>query len=265
MAAGEFMLRQRRLEAAIDHWERAVRLQADLLGAHQRLAMVFQRQGDTRRAVREYLAIARILQARGDQRQALRVCEAALRLDPGNEDVLTAMELVRYGAEAFEEEDEVGAEELPREGDDAAIAAAIRQMAAIFESERVPEAPEAASVGPVEAARRRAQEQLAEEIFRDEEDEELMYGMAGGRMSKLERDALLGQGIDFESRGQRRQAIQCYQQAVDGGLDLPAIYFTLGMLYLDEGNKNEARHHMARAARDPVYEQAAVLALGKAE
>ena len=258
MAAGEFMLRDRRLSAAIDHWERAIRLQADLLGAHQRLAMVFQRQGDVRRAVREYLAIARILQARGDEAQALRVCEAALRLDPGNVDVLTAIELVRYGEAAFDDDDPHIMAPLP-EDDEAAIADTIRQMAAVFESER--DGPAKAPDSPVVAARHLAQEQLAEEIFREEADDELMYGAADGQMSKLERDALIGQGIDFESRGRRVEAIACYEQAVAGGLDIPAVYFVLGLLYLDLGNIERGRRAMSRAARAAVYRAPAQAAL----
>ena len=50
MAAGEILLRQRDLDTAIANWQRAVRLNPGLLGAHQRLATVFQRQDDIKAA-----------------------------------------------------------------------------------------------------------------------------------------------------------------------------------------------------------------------
>jgi tetratricopeptide (TPR) repeat protein len=106
MAVGELKLRQRRLDEAIYSWQRAVRLEPGLLGAHRRLAMVFQRQGNIIAAVREYLAIARALQMRGESDKALEMCRAALRLDPDNEDVRVAMHLVTHGEKALAEEPE---------------------------------------------------------------------------------------------------------------------------------------------------------------
>lgn len=258
MAAGELQLRQRRLEEATANWERAVRLEPGLLGAHRRLATVFQRQGNVKAAVREYLAIARTLQMRGEPNKALQMCRAALRLDPENEDVMMAMELVRRGEAALGVEEEAAAAPEPaaaQEGEDE-MAETVRQIAEVFEEERrswqaEQEPPEPDD--PVTAAVRRAQNELAEEIFRDEEDENALYGAGADGLSKLERDALIGQGIDFQSRGQVARAIECYRQAVAGGLNLPAADFTLGVLHLEREQSDEARQAFARAARDTSY------------
>jgi tetratricopeptide (TPR) repeat protein len=255
MAIGEIYLRRRQLEDAISHWQRAVRLEPNLLGAHQRLAMVFQRQGNVKAAVREYLAIARILQMQGEKQKAMQMCRAALRLDPGNSDVLTAVDLIQRGEEAyrdFEEETEAAPEAHPAGG----LADAIRQMANIFESEMQPSLPVAAkpsTSNPVEEARRLAQEQLAEEIFRDEEDEDLLYGAGDNNLSKLERDALIGQGIDYQSRGRAADAITCYEKALAGGLKLPAVFFTLAVLYHDQQRPADARRMLVEAAREPRF------------
>jgi tetratricopeptide (TPR) repeat protein len=263
MAIGELFLKQRKLEPAVEGWERAIRLDPALLGAHKRLAMVFQRQNLKRDAVREYLAIARILQMRGDNRKALKMCLAAQRLDPNNEDVQTAIELIRYGEAAFapdEEEEEVvetlSAEELA-EAD--SLTETVRQMAAIFEAERAEyeSTQQPLIAGPIDVARQHAQEQLAEEIFRDEDD----ATDNEGTLSKLERDAALGQGMDFESRGQLKGAITAYVKAIDGGLRLPAAYYTLGMLYLQNQQRNEAQRMLAMAAQDPVFARAARMVL----
>lgn len=261
MAAGEIFLRLNRLEEATDNWERAVRLEPNLLGAHQRLAMTFQRQGDVKRAVREYLAIARILQEQGEQQKALQMCQAALRLDPDNKDVLTAMDLVRYGVQAYPDEVVAAAAVEPAaipaaEETGASLADTVRQLATIFEAERKsrPESP-ALPHRPLEAARKMAQNELAEEIFREEEGDE------AAALSKLERDALIGQGIDFEMRGYQEEAIRCYEKAVQGGLKLPAVFFTLGVLYQERGRQEAARRAFLIAGKSQAYQAACRLAI----
>lgn len=270
MAAGEILLRQRRLDEAIANWQRAVRLEPGLLGAHQRLATVFQRQGNVKAAVREYLAIARSLQMRGEEKKALLMCRAALRLDSENEDVLLAISLIEHGAEALEappQPEDIPS--IPQEPvvieTEPTVVDTVRQMATVLETEKeqwqLPhEEPE--ETDPLEAARSLAQEQLAEEIFRDEEDEELLYG-AGNGLSKLERDALIGQGMDFQLRGRVRDAIGCYERAIKGGLDLPAAHFTVGMLYADIKAYNEAREALAKAQHAPDYRQPVQIALSR--
>jgi tetratricopeptide (TPR) repeat protein len=252
MAIGEIHLRRRELDDAVSHWQRAVRLEPGLLGTHRRLAMVYQRQNDVRSAVREYLAIARILQMQGNKKKALQMCRAALRLDPDNDDVLRALDLIRSGPEAFVEpepqEPEVTEVAVPADE----MGSLVKQMATAFEVGRVAPAPGRQVVtDPVEMARRLAQNQLAEEIFRDEEDDE-----PEGALSKLERDALIGQGMDYELRGQIPEAISCYVKAINGGLRMPAAFFTLGLLYRDGGSQDKARRAYAYAAKDPAYRQA---------
>jgi tetratricopeptide (TPR) repeat protein len=257
MAVGELLLRRRQLDEATSNWERAIRLEPNLLGPHQRLAMVFQRQGNVKGAVREYLAIARILQQQGDKEKALQMCRAALRLDPENPDVLTAVDLVRRGAAAFPD-DEPQPELEPAPPDPAdSIAEAVRQMTQILEAEKQSwqmTTNRPADNDPVELARRLAQDQLADEIFRDEDESDIVQDES--QLSKLERDALIGQAIDFQMRGLPADALKCYEKAVNGGLDLPGAHFTLGLLYHEQQRPNEARHAWAKVAGNPVYQRA---------
>lgn len=265
LAIGEIYLKQRHLEEAIGNWERSIRLDSSLLGSHKRLAMVFQRLNRTRDAVREYLAIARILQMRGENKKALQMCQAALRLDPGNDDVLTAVELIRHGESAFEtpvvEEEPAVAPGLSAEEQAEAdsLTETVRQMAAIFEAERTQQVvSEREHVSdPIEKAHRLAQEELAAELFREEDEaHEAVSGL-----SKLERDALLGQAMDFETRGHIDDAISCYQRAINGGLRLTAAYFMLGLLYIKNQQRAEAAKILSLAAKNPSYHQASQLAL----
>lgn len=267
-AVGEFLLRQRRLDDAIGNWERAIRLDSNLLGPHRRLAMIFQRQNKKRDAVREYLAIARILQEQGDNKKALQMCQAALRLDPENKDVLTAVDLIRHGEAAYAEPEPettvvpgISAEEQA-EAD--ALTETVRQMAAIFEAEArsQPVKPtQPLSSDPVDVARRLANEQLAEEIFREEDSSDLT---ASG-LSKLERDALIGQALDFEGREQVEDAITCYEKAIGGGLRMPAAFFNLGLLYLQQKDLQKAKRALGYAIKDNHYKEASRLAFLNAQ
>ncbi|MCP4416966.1 MAG: hypothetical protein GY805_10110 [Chloroflexi bacterium] len=270
LAIGEILLKQRQLDEAIGNWERSIRLDSSLLGSHKRLAMVFQRLNRIRDAVREYLAIARILQMRDEKQKALKMCQAALRLDPTNEDVLTAVELIRHGADAYatayeetavEEEEPAHAAGLSAEEQAEAdsLTETVRQMASIFEAERNEQVTEAREevTDPVDKARHLAQEELAAELFREED--EAHEGDNG--LSKLERDALLGQAMDFETRGQIGEAINCYQHAIQGGLKLPAAYFLLGLLFVTNRQQAEAKRILRIAAQSPTYQQASQLIL----
>lgn len=259
MAAGELLLRQRQFDEAIGMWQLAVRLEPSLLAAHRRLAMVFQRQNRRRDAVREYLAIARILDDRGDKLKALKMCQAAQRLDPDNEDVIMATRLIREGIDALqkpEEDEEVSL--LTAESEDG-MTQMVRQMASIFASEKQEQPAPTAQLGLVEQAHRLAQDKLAEEIFREDEN-----GVtAGAGLSKLERDALLGQGMDFEARGHIEDAVGCYEKAIHGGLRLPAAFFTLGLLYMKQNRADVAKRALAIAVKDPTYLEASKLILSQ--
>lgn len=261
MAAGELLLRQKQYEEAIGMWQLAVRLEPGLLAAHRRLAMIFQRQYRIKDAVREYLAIARILQERGDNRKALKMCQAAQRLDPENEDVLMAVKLILGGEEALAEPEEA-VEEAPivAESQDG-ISQMVRQMASVFAAEQEAKQAEqakaqSAPLGPVEKAHQMAQDLLAAEVFREEDDEP-----AGASLSKLERDALIGQALDFEARGNVTDAVSCYEKAIHGGLRIPAAFFTLGLLYLKQDRRDVAQKALSIAARDAAFREASQLAL----
>lgn len=261
MAVGEVLLRQRELDKAVNNWQRAIRLESSLLGPHRRLAMVYQRQNNIRDAVREYLAIARILQMQGEDKKALQMCRAALRLDPDSPDVITAIDLIRKGAAEYnrveeEEEEEEVEETAAVKTADEDLPSMVRQMARAFEADRAPVVTSTKTASALDDARALAQNQLAEEIFRDEDDDD------AGSLSKLERDALIGQAMDYESRNQMENAIGCYERAIVGGLKLSSAYFSLGLLYKNNNQPDKAIRALQMAAKDPAYQAGVQEALG---
>ncbi|MFK7803102.1 MAG: tetratricopeptide repeat protein [Anaerolineae bacterium] len=261
MAIGEFYFKQQDTESAISNWERAIRLDADLLGAHQRLALAFQRQQNTRATVREYLAIARILSSRGQKESALKICAAAGRLEPDNPDVPAAIELIQKGAAAFDlpedDDDEITPVEPNRTDDEQnSMFSAVRQMATILESSGAEAKSQTGdlSKSPADRGFSQAQEDLANELFGDDEDEAGTFSNAG--MLKLERDALIGQAIHYQERGDTAQAIAYYEKAISGGLDLPAAWYMLGVLHLQNGSQVASFQAFDRAGQDERYTDA---------
>ncbi len=261
MAIGEIQLRRRRLDEAVANWLRAARLDPYLVGARRRLASLYQRQGLTRNAVREYLALARIYNSQGQKEHALQMCQAALDLDPRNPDILTAMELIEQGVDDFSTEDEdfVTLESLATLESDV-----VPPFATAFEAETAGASPDGDGVligGPMQHARTLALEQLAQGIF-EYEEEEALVATAGLDSNKLKRDALISEGLDNQTRGQTDEAIRSFEQASISGANSPAMHFNLGVLYQEQKRFNESITEFDRANVDQAYRVASNYALG---
>ncbi|HSM58716.1 MAG TPA: tetratricopeptide repeat protein [Candidatus Sulfomarinibacteraceae bacterium] len=258
MAIGEIQLRKGALDQAVDNWHRASRLAPNLLGAHQRLARYHTKQGQVRAAIREYLAIARLFQAQGDSEKALQTCRAALNLDPRNRDILTAIELIQHGEKIFEQQHEKPVEQL--DGD---LFAAVEGVTDSYDDEDEawdgPGSPEAAS--PVQNARRMALEQLAEQLFAEED--EAQDDRDGLVLGKMERDALISQALDYQTRGRTNEAISAYRKAIEAGVNNAAAHFNLGLLYQDKLRFEDAIQEFEISVQDQEYRLGSHFALGE--
>src|SRR5579859_5761926 len=91
-------LAQKDLDKAIGNWERATRLTPGLLQIHYRLAQAYERTGQKRSAVREYLTLAFNFQRNGDNEKALQAAERAQRIEPTNTQVINGIQAIRSGA-----------------------------------------------------------------------------------------------------------------------------------------------------------------------
>jgi tetratricopeptide (TPR) repeat protein len=263
MAIGEIQLRRKRLDEAVGNWLRAARLDPNLIGARRRLASLYQRQGLTRNAVREYLALARIYNSQNQKESALQMCQAALELDPRNPDILTAMELIEQGAADIATEDE--------------IFVSLETLAA-FDSEEVPpfatayEAETAGgqvkddsvvSGGPMQHARRLALEQLAQGVFEFEDEEDALMATTGISTNKVERDSCISEGLDYQTRDRFEEAITSFEEAIGGGENSAAIHFNLGVLYKDQARLDDAIAQFNQANEKQEYRVASNYALGE--
>ncbi len=261
MALGEIQLRRKKLDEAVGNWLRAVSLDPNLLGGHQRLAAVYRRQGLVSSAVREYLAMARIYHTRGESERALKMCSLALELDPRNPDALTAVDLIRRGEKVVFEEAKKSASGKQELTDTADI---VQQMTKVLETESGAWSPdEVIDGGILGSALHMAQRQLAQEIFSDENNENLLAD-SGGSLSKLERDALVSQALDFQTRGMIDEAIDCFHRAIAGGLNSAAAHYCLGSLYQEKKQIKQAFGQFRVALKDLTYRPASFYAVGEA-
>lgn len=240
MTIGEVELGRKRLKEAVDNWHRATRLNPSLLRAHQRLAAFYQKQGVVRNATHEYLMIAHLLLAQGEKEKALQACGFALQLDPRNADVLTAMEMVKQGQPLFTEK-----QMAPRLGN---ATEAGREM----ETAVLPTKTNAETAVPVQDARRMALEQLANQLFNEDDDPR-----------KLRRATLISQALDAQTRGLINEAISFCEQAIAAGETSPAVHFTLGLLYQDKLRFEDAIRQFETAVTEPEYRLACHFSLGE--
>lgn len=249
MALGEMALGRRQLEEAMDNWHRAVRLEPNLLRAHQRLASIYQRQGAVRNAIQEYLAIANILQIQGENDQALETCKLALQLDPRNPDILTAIEMVKQGKRIFK------SGEMPL-AKQSGVTGMLRQVAIASEDDWDPSKQDAETAAPVQDARRLAMEELAGGLFDDAAEEDTDIG-------KLQRDHLISQALDYQRRAMVNEAISCYEKAIASGEDSMAAHFNLGLLYQDKLRFEDAIREFEHSVTQREYKLASHFALGE--
>lgn len=242
MAIGEMELGRQNLNEAMDNWHRAIRLEPNLLRAHQRLASVYKRQGAARNAIREYLAIARILQMQGEKEKALQAAQLALQLDPRNADVLTAIELIKQGEDLFRGENMAPLGAATGMGD------AVRKATMALDDREWQAKQEVEAAVPVQTARDTAMKELAERLFAENAD-------VG--------DALLIEALDYQRRHMTNEAISVYEKAIAAGINSAAAHFNLGLLYQDKLRFEDAIREFEIAVEDSEYRLASHFSLGE--
>ncbi len=271
LQAAEAHARQGDIQKALDNWKRVIRLDAENLQAHARLAMVYERSKRLNDAVQEYVAVAALLQARGETSQALQTVEKALQLVPNHPDALQARALLMRG------------KPLPkpkriRGGTAPLRMARIRQMEAAEEEET---RPVALAQDVITLARRRALTALAELLFATAEEGDHEEAAHDRRSSidallrgaptnpnarKAHRDRillLLGQGVDYQTQGKFEQAAVELARVHKAGLQHPALDFDLGWLYFTIQRPKDALRHLKEAVLHPDYALASHLLLGR--
>lgn len=220
LLTGDILWRQGRADAAEARWEQALALQSDMVTIRERLALACRRRGDAAGAVRHYLALADVLRREGRCLMSLHVCCTALAMTPADRGVWAITEQA-WRCAARREGPKEGSGKVPPPGD-------LLHAAAEF-----------------------AQWQLAADIRQS------TLHLADGE--NPERFIHLRQAMLNEGYGNAAVAITFYEKAIAKGLDEPAAFFALGLLYRRTGRPADARAALSLAARHPFYSRAAAL------
>ncbi len=227
--AADLRVRAKEVDQAVEVWQHIVSVAPENVLARERLAKAYAGMGQSRKAVRQYLALAALYQERGDQEQATAICQRALELEPRNADVLTALDALQHGRSLS-----------------ALLAEETGEAEALVEAET--ETQECV-FGPIEAARQQALSELAGSLL---EEGDL-----------LEFVSLLLQAIDLQTRGETASAISNYERVLQGGMQNVATYFNLGLLYQESLRFEEAIEQLQKVVDSADYALGAHLALGE--
>lgn len=238
------LIRQRQNSWAqtIQAWQKTTQLHPDHVQSRLALAEVYATLDQPQRAAKEHISAARVYQRQRQLDKALDQCRKALDLDPRNAEARALAESLHLGAPVEKAE----SAQLPSE--------------------------EGAS--PADLARDQALEELAGIPFEDQplgpaaDISDFEPGAAPAKeikatLSRPQIDALIAQGIDFQTRGLIDEAIACYTRVIDAGVDRPAAHFNLGLLYQQRLRFEPAITEFVQSVRHPKYILGSHFALGE--
>lgn len=228
----EVYLTQRDLDKAIYNWRRATQLTPGLIPIHAKLAQAYERIGDKKRAVHEFLTLTYNFWRINDQDKAMKAAQRALRLDKNNTSIINTIRALEAGRDILPPNDDAALE--PR-------AAEKRDTRDVI--------PEGDPLGPMGEAMNYALGGLATFIMESPE------GMNAAA------EALLA--MELHRQTEYADAVTAYQKA-DAKLRHPSIKMNLGALLVMTDRPNEAIRPLTEAANDAQMATGANQALGMA-
>ncbi len=220
LIAGDILWSHGRFDQAEAEWTNVLALEQNSAAARERLAVAGRRRGDLSAATRHYLALADTLRREGRCLMALHICYTLLSEMPDSQIIWSAADK------------------------------AWRCVAARDKRHQAPDA----RVEPgdlLNAAADFAQWQLAAEIRQST--------LRATNNANPEAYIHLRQAILNEGYGRAGMAMAAYEKAIAAGLNAPAVFFALGMLYRLVGRRADSRAALLLAARHPLYRRAAAL------
>ncbi len=241
LAVAEAYLARHDLEKAIGNWERATRVTPGLVRIHQKLALAYERIGNRRQAVREYMVLAANFQRNDKVDIAIQAVERALRLEPRNPQALNMLQALRAGGNLVFPDDRGRQDEARRR-------AAKADDDDFMDPGERPDIGVANAKGPIGEAVDVALETLALAVS----EGDLMNPSTIGAI----------QAIEYHQVEAFREAIIAYQQAESGGMRNPALFMALGSLLLERQRWKEAMSYLERAAEDEKFKGGAYHGLG---
>jgi tetratricopeptide (TPR) repeat protein len=262
MDVAELFARKKDVEKAIQNWTHVVALNPEYLPPHTRLALVYERLGNTTQAMVEYIAIASVLQGQGDTPKAIQTMKHALEVVPNSKEASLMLSLLQSG------------KPLPRpsrpHGETGPLSKSQLRQAELSKSE----AEFRPRIDPIQGARQKALTMLAEVLFEQEEFQEPKSRKAIGSILKgtgsLEQPHFdqtkiilhLSQAIDLQSHGSDKAAAIDLEKAIQAGLENSAAYYLLGFMQSRNEQLEDAVNNLNKAVQHELFGLAAHLLLG---
>jgi tetratricopeptide (TPR) repeat protein len=231
----DIYLARRDLDKAIGNWERATRLTPGLLQIHYRLALAYERTGQKRSAVREYLTLAFNFQRAQDKAKALQAAERAKRLEPTSPQVLNSIQAIQ--SDMLMVVPEIEDEEAPAS-----------QAAPELIFERPAEVSGAHPGGPLGEDSEKALASLAE------------FALSADLSAAT---AQVIQAIEMQKIGENEAAIESFQHAEQAGLRNPAMFMCLGALCVAQEQWKDAQKYLDRVKNEADYQAGAAHGMGR--
>ena len=260
LLAAELYLKIRDVDKAIENWSRVTQLAPENLTAHSRLAMVYEKMGQSRQSVSEYIAVASLLQHSGQPQKAMELVDRAMKLSPDSAEAKQAYGLLRSGQM-------LPKPVRPRGGTGPLKMAQVKQLES-------PKKSTDSTLDPIAEARQKALKMIAEVMFEltDESAEAqqrrglqtLMRGTGMLNQNQQSRIMLhLSQAIDSQTKNHDAQAAEELEHALDAGFTLPAVYFDLGYLRSRTDRTESAFKYLQQCFRHDEYGLAARMISGQ--
>ncbi|CUS03991.2 protein of unknown function [Candidatus Promineifilum breve] len=220
LIAGDIHWSHGQFDQAEAEWTRVLTLLSESVAARERLAVACRRRGDLTAATRHNLALADTLRREGRCLMALHICYTLLSELPDNHIVWSA-------------------------ADKAWRCVAVRDRRDHQLDGRVEPGDLLNAVADF------AQWQLAAEIRQST--------LRATNAANPEAYIHLRQAILNEGYGRAGMAMAAYEKAIAAGLNAPAVFFALGMLYRLVGRRADSRAALLLASRHPLYRRAVAL------
>ncbi|MGD0173440.1 MAG: tetratricopeptide repeat protein [Anaerolineales bacterium] len=268
LSAAELFLAKREADKAIDNWLAAARLVPENMVARSRLALAFERTGQIKAAVTEYLALAAIMQGAHQPEKAMQAIEQGMKILPDSPELSRARSALKAG--------KVLAVPPPYKAGMTGILAppSDMQIPPGGSSSRVATAGlEQRSTSPQDAAQKTAMAILAERLFEADKDtfdqrrtsiDQFTRGEDKVSSAHADQNRYLALAIDAYSRTQNKEAMQYFDRAFKVGFEHPAASFLFGTLQLAEGQVDPAIHSLQKAVEHPDLSMGAHYILGHA-
>ncbi|MGQ9502932.1 MAG: tetratricopeptide repeat protein [Anaerolineae bacterium] len=237
----ELAMQEGDLQAAADAWMRATRLASERTEAYRQLAYALERLGRPRQAAAEYVSLGSIYERRKEWEAAYTCYQQALRLDADNSVARARLQVLHSVTRAHGEP-----------GSPAPTERVIRDTAELLGLGESEDQSTAEKDDPFERARRLALQQLADALF-------VMKDESAPDLNLIQ---LINQGIDRQTRGQLREAVEVFQKVLDAGYNHTAVFFNLGALHYEQRQYQNAIEAFRRSTRDPAFALGAHYALG---